>query len=294
MKTIYLKIRTYIYLCLTMEIGKINKLLVERSTDNGLYLVDRKGNEVLLPNAYVIDEIKLDDEIDVFVYNDSEDRIVATTLTPFIQLEEFAWLKVKEVTRFGAFVDWGLPKDLLVPFARQKEKMQEDKYYLIYLLRDIQTDRLLGTSKVNPFFIYENIDLNISDEVHLLPYEYSDLGIKAVVNGKYSGLIFNSDVHKDVQAGEKIKGYVKNIREDGKIDISLSPMGYKNSIDKNTEIILNALKENDGILLISDKSSPEEISSILGMSKKAFKNTIGKLYKEKLVLLEKDRIKLTK
>jgi uncharacterized protein len=277
-----------------MEIGKTNKLLVERSTENGLYLVDRNGNEVLMPNAYVTEDINLDDEIEVFVYNDSEDRIVATTLVPFIQLDEFAWLKVKEVTQFGAFVDWGLPKDLLVPFARQKEKMQEDKYYLIYLLRDVQTDRLLGTTKVNPFFIYENIDLKISDEVELLPFEFSDLGIKTVINGKYSGLIFNSDVHQDVTPGKKIKGYVKNIREDGKIDISLSPIGYEKSIDKNTDIVLNALKENDGILLLSDKSSPEEISSRLGMSKKAFKNSIGKLYKQKLILIERDGVKLLK
>jgi len=255
-----------------MEIGKTNKLTAARSTDNGFYLTDNEGNEVLLPNAYVSDDLSIGHEIEVFVYKDSEDRIVATTLKPYVQFEEFAYLQAKEVNDYGAFMDWGLTKDLMVPFAEQTVKMEKGKWYLIFLLEDEQTERLIGSNKVKDFVFFEDIDVKQGDEVDLLLYDMTELGMNAIVNNLYKGLIFKSDIHKNIQAGDRIKGYVKQVREDGKIDLLLEPLGYKNSIDKNYDIILSALKENNGLLNLNDKSTPEEIKQILGLSKKAFKN----------------------
>ena len=276
-----------------MEIGKTNKLTAARSTDNGFYLTDNEGNEVLLPNAYVSDDLSIGHEIEVFVYKDSEDRIVATTLKPYIQFEEFAYLQAKEVNDYGAFMDWGLTKDLMVPFAEQSVRMEKGKWYLIFLLRDDQTERLIGSNKVKDFVFFKDIDVKEGDEVDLLLYDMTELGMNAIVNNLYKGLIFNSDIHKNIQPGDRIKGYVKQVREDGKIDLLLEPLGYKNSIDKNYDIILSALKENDGLLKLTDKSTPEEIKQKLGMSKKAFKRGLGKLYKQKIIELTEEGFKLT-
>jgi len=275
-----------------MEIGEINKLTVARTTDNGCYLEDNEGNEVLLPNAYVTNDLNIEDEIEVFIYKDSEDRIVATTLKPYVQLEQFAFLQVKEVNQYGAFLDWGLPKDLMVPFAEQNKKMEEGKSYLIFLIKDEQTDRLVGSAKVNEYVYFEDIDVKQGDEVDLLLYTSTDLGINAIVNNMYKGLIFTSDIHKNIKAGDKIKGYVKQVREDGKIDIQLEPIGYEKSIDVNSDIILSAIKENNGFLELTDKSTPEDIKTKLGLSKKAFKKGLGNLYKQKLVELGGDGVKL--
>ena len=275
-----------------MEIGKINKLTVARATDFGNYLEDDAGNEVLLPNAYVTDDLNIDDEIEVFVYNDSEGRIVATTLKPYVQLEEFAFLQVKEVNKYGAFMDWGLPKDLMVPFAEQTKKMEGKKWYLIFLIKDEQTDRLIGSGKVNKFVNFKDIDVKQGDEVDLLLYKMTELGMNTIVNNIYKGLIFTSNIHKNIQPGDRIKGYVKQVREDGKIDILLEPIGYENSIDKNSGIILSVLKENNGFLDLTDKSAPEDIKHKLGLSKKAFKKGLGNLYKQKIVELNEDGIKL--
>ncbi|MCK5169892.1 MAG: GntR family transcriptional regulator [Bacteroidales bacterium] len=277
-----------------MEIGIINKLTAARSTDNGFYLTDTDGNEVLLPNAYVSDDLSIGDEIEAFIYKDSEDRIVATTLKPYIQYEEFAYLKVKEVNDYGVFMDWGLPKDLMVPFAEQTVKMEAGKWYLVFLLEDEQTERLIGSCKVKEFVFFKDIDVKEGDEVDLLLYDLTELGMNAIVNNLYKGLIFNSDIHKDIKPGDKIKGYVKQVREDGKIDLLLEPLGYKNSIDKYTEIILSAIKENDGLLNLTDKSTAEEVKEKLGISKKAFKKAVGKLYKQKLIELSEEGVKLNK
>lgn len=277
-----------------MKIGRINKLTAARLTDNGFYLTDNEGNEVLLPNAYVSADLAIGHEIEVFVYKDSEDRIVATTLSPYIQFEEFAYLQVKEVNDYGAFMDWGLPKDLLVPFAEQTVRMEKGKWYLVFLLEDEQTERLIGSNKIKDFVFFKDIDVKAGDEVDLLLYEMTELGMNAIVDNMYKGLIFKSDIHKSIKPGDRIKGYVKLVREDGKIDLLLEPLGYKNSIDKYTEIILSAIKENDGLLNLTDKSSAEEIKEKLGLSKKSFKKAVGKLYKEKIVELSDEGVKLKK
>ncbi len=275
-----------------MEIGRTNKLKAARATDNGFYLEDNEHNEVLLPNAYVTENLSIGDEIEVFIYRDSEDRLVATTLKPYVQLEEFAFLQVKEVNKYGAFMDWGLLKDLMVPFAEQPVKMEEGEWYLIFLLIDEQSQRLIGSGGLNEFVYSDEIDVKTGDEVDLLLYKMTDLGMNCIVNNMYKGLIFKSDIHKNIRPGDKLKGYVKQVREDGKIDIRLEPIGYENSIDQNSDIILLAIKEKDGFLNLTDKSTPEDIKSTLGLSKKAFKKGLGKLYKKKMIELKEDGIKL--
>ena len=280
------------YLCSIMKQGIFNTLRIARETDYGYFLEDGDGNEVLLPNAYKTDDMSVSDEIEVFIYKDSEDRIVATTLTPYVQLGEFAFLKVKEVNQFGAFLDWGLPKDLMAPFALQTEKMKEGKSYLVYLLLDGQSERLVATSKIQKYLATTPAELQPAEEVELLPYQMTHLGMNAIVNNRYRGLIFHSDIHKRIYPGEKIPGYVKEVRQDGKIDLLLEPPGYLDSVDKNAAILYNAIRENEGFLALNDNSDPEIIKKELGMSKKAFKKALGSLYKQKMIVLEEAGIRI--
>jgi len=275
-----------------MKIGEINRLKVLRTGDLGFYLIDEEDNEVLLPTEYISDNLKINDEIDVFVYNDFNNKLVATTLKPKVKLGEYAYLQVVEVNNIGAFLDWGLPKDLLIPFAHQREKLQIGDWYFIYLDLDKVTNRLFGTTKIENYFIYEDVDVEIGQVVDLLLMNTTDLGMKTIVNNKYSGLIFKSDLFKNVRAGDRVKGYVKQIREDGKLDILLEPMGYKKSIDVNCNLVISALKSKDGFLTLTDKSAPNLIKRQVGLSKKAFKRAIGHLYKEKIIDLSKTGIKL--
>ena len=180
----------------------------------------------------------------------------------------------------------------MVPFAEQTGRLEEENWYLFFLLIDDKTGRLILSRRINDFVFFEEIDVKEGDEVDLLVYNQTDLGINCIVNNMYKGLIFKSDIHKNINPGDKIKGFVKQVREDGKIDVVLEPLGYKKSIDKNSQIILDALQENDGFLELTDKSSPEDIKFILGLSKKAFKRSLGNLYKQKMVELFKDGVKL--
>ncbi len=275
-----------------MEIGIINKLKVVRKTEYGYELQDEEKNEVFLSRSLVNEELNIDDDKEVFIYKDAKDRIVATTLKPNIQLGEFAYLKVREISKHGTFMDWGLPKDLMIPYDEQKERMKEENWYIIYMLKDEKNNKLFGSNKISKYLVYNDIDVKQGDEVDLLLYKMNDLGMSAIVNNKYNGLIFTSDIHKNLNPGDKIKGYVKQVREDGKIDIVLEPIGYKKSIDKNSEIILTALKQNEGFLELTDKSTPDDIKHQLGLSKKAFKRSLGNLYKQKIIDIYNDGIKL--
>ena len=275
-----------------MDIGLINKLRVDRVTETGFYLVDEDNNEVLLPNTFATENYSLGDQINAFVYKDLDDRTIATTLKPNILLDHFAFLKVVETKKGNVFMDWGMPDNLLVPFEEQSHKMLVENWYLIFLLKEEATGKLIGSNKVNDFVFFDEIDLKAGDEVDLLLYRTSDLGMNAIVNNLYKGLIFSSDIHKNINPGDRLKGYVKEVREDGNIDLLLEPLGYKESIDKNSKLILDTLSENDGFLELTDKSDPKDIKFILGLSKKAFKRSIGNLYKQKLVGIYKDGIKL--
>ncbi|MDG1756300.1 MAG: S1-like domain-containing RNA-binding protein [Bacteroidia bacterium] len=271
-----------------MEIGKTHRLKAARTTDNGCYLIDDNGTEVLLPNVYVSDNLKLGDEISVFVYLDNEERPVATTIKPHIELDKFAFLEVKDVNRAGAFMDIGLIKQLLVPFSEQPVKMEVGEWYVVFCLLDEQTDRLIASAMIDDFVFTEGIDLEEGDEVEALFYKKSDLGINAIVNNQFKGLVFQSDIDQDISIGNELKVYVKKIRSDGKIDLILKPQGYRNVIDQSTQSVLDQLKQENGFFKYTDKSSPDDIRSEFGMSKKAFKKALGNLYKQKIVRLEKD------
>lgn len=274
-----------------MQLGKINKLKLGRITSFASYLVDDENNEVQLPDEFE-GELNLDDELEVFIYLNSEDQYVATTVKPLVELNRFAYLQVKDVNKVGAFMDIGISKDLLVPFAEQTEQMYVDNWYLIFMFLDEETDRLVGSCKENEFVFNDEIDIETGDAVDLLLYRKTENGMNAIVNNLYKGLIFYSDIHKSISEGDKVKGYVKNVREDGKIDLVLEPIGYKGSIDSTTVLILDKLKANDGVLFFTDKSSPETIKKEFGLSKKAFKRSLGSLYKKKFIEILDDCVKL--
>jgi len=277
-----------------MEIGKTNTLKAARTTDNGFYLMDEAGNEVLLPNAYVSPELKLGDEVSVFVYKDNDQRLTATILTPKVELEQFAYLEVKDVNNAGAFMDMGIVKQLMIPYSEQPVKMEEGEWYVIFFMLDEETNRLIGSAKIEDFIFTEDIDVEEGDAVDILCYKQSELGMNVVVNGLYQGLIFSSDIHRPLKVGEGTKAYVKKVRPDGKIDLLLQPMGYRNVIDKATQSVLDILTANDGFFEFTDKSSPDDIYKTFKMSKKAFKKALGSLYKQKIVLLEKEGTRLIK
>jgi predicted RNA-binding protein (virulence factor B family) len=277
---------------IVIEIGKYNELEILRHTSVGLYLGDGLGADVLLPNKYCPDDIEQGDKLRVFVYKDHEERKVATTLTPKILLNDFAVLKVTAVSSVGAFLDWGLEKDLMVPFNEQREKMEEGKWYLVYMNIDKKTDRLYASNKLDKFLQNESLSVVEGDEVNIIVMQKTDLGFSVIVNKEHKGLVFNNEIFKTLKVGDKLKGFVKNIRDDNKIDISLQPLGYDKFNDPNCELILAKLDKSKGFLSITDSSSPEEIYSSLGISKKAFKKAIGSLYKQRKITISQDGITL--
>lgn len=274
-----------------IQLGVFSNLTVSRGSAVGFFLIDDEGEEVLLHNKFVPEGLKLQDKISVFVYNDSEDRLIATTQTPKIILNSFALLKVIDAASFGAFMDWGLDKDLLVPFKEQATKMFKGKSYVVYLYLDSASDRLVGTTKINRYL--DNTDCNIkqNEEVDLLIYEDFDLGYFAIINNKFKGLIYKNEIYQPIQIGDQLKGFVKQIKEGNLIDISLQKIGFEN-IDLNAQMILDLLKKKNGIIPLHDNSSPDEIKKILGMSKKTFKKAIGILYRKKLIKIEPTQITL--
>ncbi len=280
-----------------IEIGKYNTLTILRDTKVGLYLGNPKEdpdgvNDILLPNKYVPNKFEIGEELIVFVYLDHEERPVATTLVPYIFLNEFALLRVNYVNQVGAFMDWGMEKDILVPFKEQARPMEKGKRYLVFLYMDEKTNRLVASSKTNQFLDNENITVSKNEEVDLIISHITDIGINVIINQLHKGLIYKDEVYDDsIRTGDKLKGYIKTIRPDGKIDVSLQIQGFEN-IEPNSEIILNELRASRGFLRLNDNSNPEDIKTVLKMSKKTFKKAIGMLYKEKLIEIKDDGIYL--
>ena len=278
-----------------LHIGQHNTLTILRDTKVGLFLGN--GNEVddvLLPNKYVPKVFEIGEEITVFIYLDHEERPVATTLVPYIFLNEFALLRVNYTNQIGAFMDWGMEKDILVPFKEQARPMEKGKRYLVYLYLDEKSNRLVASSKTNQFLDNENITVQNGDEVDLIISHITDIGINVIINQIHKGLVYNDEVYDDsIRTGDKMIGYIKNVREDGKIDVSLQKLGYQN-IEPNSELILDELRASKGFLRLNDNSSPEDIKTVLKMSKKTFKKAIGLLYKEKLIEIKDDGIYLIK
>lgn len=274
-----------------VRIGKKCVLEVVKFTEQGAYLDGGPYGEILLPRRYVSESLNEEDEIEVFISFDSEDRLVATTDFPIIMVDEFGTLEVADVNRFGAFMNWGLPKDLFVPFAEQAVRMEKGQKYIVRAFVDSKTGRILASSKLNKFLSKEESNLQIGDEVDLLITAATDLGFKAIINNSFSGLLFQNELFKPIGIGDRMPGYVKNIRPDGKIDLSLDKQGYQR-IDPVAESILEKLKQSGGVLNLSDKSDPDTIKQELSISKKAFKQAIGALYKKKLIVIEPEKIRL--
>lgn len=272
-----------------ISIGTFNTLKIARRTNVGLFLTD--GNQdVLLPKKYIPKISEIGDELEVFVYLDHEERPVATTLEPKIYLNEFSLLKVNYVNDFGAFMDWGLEKDLFVPFREQARKMSEGNYYIVYMYMDEKTNRLVGSSKLNQFLDNKDLTVSEGEEVDLIVSHITDAGINVIINEKHKGLMYKNEVFEDLRTGDRIIGYIKNIRPDGKIDVSRHKLGFEKVSDNATKI-LEELNYNNGFLGLNDKSHPDEIKTVLGMSKKTFKQTIGVLYKERKILIEENGIR---
>lgn len=271
-----------------MDLGKHNELTAYRQTENGWYLIDERLEEVLLPNKFVPEDMEKGTEIKVFVYLDNEERLTASTQEVKIELGQFAVLEVVDVNRVGAFVDWGLDKQLLVPYSEQMEDMQMGDSYIIYLKLDQVTDRLIGSNKINKFLDNEQLFVEAGEEVDLIVANRSDLGVNVIVNQVHRGLVFNNQIFKRLRYGDKLKGYVKNITEENKLDIVIEKQGYLNVIEPNSKKVLKYLQENSGYMPFNDKSDPEDIRMTFEMSKKNFKKALGALYKQKIVRLESD------
>ncbi|OCL26820.1 GntR family transcriptional regulator [Orenia metallireducens] len=273
-----------------MKIGRYNEGKVVKETDFGLYL-EIDGEEVLLPNKYIPENTEIDDNLNVFIYKDSEDRPIATTLTPKAGVGDYAYLEVKDVTRIGAFLDWGLEKDLLVPYREQPGKMKKGKSYVVRVYLDEETDRIVATEKFDRFINHSKLDVSENDEVDILIYRYTDLGVEVIVNNKYYGLVYSDDIYKNLKIGQRYKGYIKKVREDNKIDVSLRKPGY-GRIEDAKDKILKKLKKEEGFISLNDNSSPHLIKKLLQMSKGTFKKAIGGLYKEEIIDITDEGIKL--
>ena len=274
-----------------IEQGKQIELKIIKRATFGLFLGDESGEEVLLPTKYCSEEMKPGDQIKVFVSKDSEGKKIATTLTPKIYLHEFALLKVSAVTGVGAFMDWGLEKELMVPFREQKQKLEVGRWYIVYLDLDLKSDRLYASNRVERFLQNDQLSVKEGEEVALVVLQKTDMGYSVIINHAHKGLIFENEIFREIRVGDKLRGYVKRIREDQKIDISLQAIGFRNFNDANSELIYKKLEENEGFLAFTDKSTPEEIYAQFGISKKAFKKSLGALYKQKLIDIQPDGIK---
>ena len=276
---------------MNIKLGEINNLRVVRRTDFGLYLDAGEAGDVLLPARYVPQNCQIDDELDVFLYLDSEERLIATTEKPLAMVGEFACLQVAWVNNYGAFLDWGLMKDLFVPFREQKLKMEKGRKYIVYVHIDEDSYRIMASAKVDRFLSNETPPYEAGDEVDVLVWQKTDLGFKVIVNNSFSGLIYDTEVFRTLFTGDRLKAYVKQVRPDGKLDITLQKQGVE-AISDFSEVLLTHLEANAGSTVLCDKSPAEEIYAIFGVSKKVFKKAVGDLYKRKMITISNEGIKL--
>ncbi|MDZ4743031.1 MAG: S1-like domain-containing RNA-binding protein [Verrucomicrobiota bacterium] len=273
-------------------IGKWNKLRVLRDTSPGMYLDDGHGGDILLPGKYIPRDLREGDDIDVFVYLDSEDRLVATTEKPFATVGEFAALRVAGINRnIGAFLEWGLPKDLLLPFREQLGPLREGQTVVVYIYQDIQSSRLVGTMRLKKHLSQTPPPYTQGQAVNLLVTNPTPLGYSAIIENQYTGLLFNDHLSGPLKVGQKLKGFIQSVRPDGKVDLRLDESGYQKVMPLR-DLILLALKRNRGRLELDDKTPPEDIRERFGVSKKTFKQALGALYKERIIIFENQGIRL--
>ena len=273
-----------------LRLGQTNRLVVVRFSDYGAYL-SGGPEDILLPTKYVPEGIRIGDEIDVFVYLDSEERLVATTEQPLAQVGDFAWLEVAWVNNYGAFLNWGLLKDLFVPFREQKMKMQKGKSYIVHVHLDPETYRIMASAKVERYLSTDYPPYHGGDEVQLLIWQKTDLGFKAIVDNQYAGLLFDDEIFRPLHSGDRVTAYVKQVRPDGKIDLSLQKKGQK-AVEDFSDTLLQHLQTNGGSTPLGDKSPAEEIYAVFGVSKKVFKKAVGDLYKRHLITILPDGLRL--
>jgi uncharacterized protein len=273
-----------------LRVGEYNRLKISRINATGAFLITEEG-DLLLPGKFIPPGAEPGLELDLFIYCDSEDRLVATTQTPKAVVGDFALLRVKDIhDNIGAFLDWGLDKDLLLPFAEQPSPVNRGEQILVRLYLD-QSGRVAASARLAKFLQPADGSLGVGKEVGLIAYASTDLGVKVVINDRYDGLLFRSEIYDTPTRGQRLKGYVRKIRPDGKIDVTLRKGGSQ-EIGKDRELILAALKSRDGFLPLTDKSTPEEIAALLRLSKKSFKKAVGGLYKEGLILMATEGIRL--
>ncbi|MBL4607548.1 MAG: GntR family transcriptional regulator [Pseudomonadales bacterium] len=274
------------------QLGQYNDMTLLKKEHMGWILDGGVWGNILLPNRYSPEDCKAEDTLKVFLYLDSEDRPIATTQRPRATVGQVASLQVKSVNQVGAFLDWGLAKDLLVPFSEQKRPMTEGDFHTVFLYLD-NSNRIVATERLNRFIKDQAIQYQFNDKVKVMPYSPTDLGYKVVVDDKYWGVVHAADMRKPLTAGKKIEGYIKQPREDGKLDVSLKPLGYQKT-GPLSDVILEKLEQAGGEVPLGDKSPADAIEDYFGMSKRVFKMTIGKLYKDKKIIIEKERILLVK
>ncbi len=272
-------------------LGRLNKLRIIKRTDIGVFLDGDQFGEILLPRKYAPESMRVGDEIEVFLYNDSQDRIIATTLRPKAQVGKCAYLKVISTSKFGAFLDWGLPKDLLVPYSEQQQPLRKGYSYAVHLFVDEETQRIAASTKLEQRLLVDASTFKPQQKVDLLIYAESDLGFKAVVNGTHLGQLFTGETFQRLHFGEQLKGYIRQVRADGKIDLMLQ-LPSELTRDKLCEAIIEHLRQNDGVSRLTDKSEPDDIYQSYGVSKSSYKKALGKLYKQRLISIEKQLISL--
>jgi len=274
-----------------VELGHYNKLRVTKRADIGVFLDGDQFGDILLPRKYAPESMGIGDEVEVFLYNDSEDRIIATTLEPKTQVGECAYLKVVSTNRFGAFLDWGLPKDLLVPFSEQQNPMQQGYSYSVYVFVDEETQRIAASTKLEQHLCVDVSAFKPRQEVDLLIYGKSDLGFKAIINGTHLGQLFEGETFQRLHFGEQLKGYIRQVRSDGKIDLMLQ-LPSELTRDNLGKSIIDHLRQHDGVSTLTDKSPPDDIYQAFGVSKASYKKALGQLYKKRQILIEKHQITL--
>ena len=276
-----------------IRLGDYNRMTVVKTVDFGVYLDGGEEGEVLLPARYVPDGCKEGDELEVFVYLDNEERLVATTQTPLAKVGDFACLEVSWVNEYGAFLNWGLMKDLFCPFHEQKMKMEKGKRYIVHVHIDHESHRIVASAKVERYFDPSFPPYRYGDEVSLLVWQKTDLGFKVIVDNRYAGLVYSNQIFREIRTGDRMKGYIEAVREDGKIDVMLQPTGWRMT-KETADVLLDYLETHQGVCRLTDKSPAEDIYQAFQVSKKSYKKAIGDLYKRRLITIEEDCIKLNK
>lgn len=274
-----------------IKLGKYNQLEVVKEVDFGVYLNGDEDGEILLPKRYVPEGTKPGDILNVFIYLDMEERLVATILQPYVQVGEFACLEVAWVNQFGAFLNWGLMKDLFVPFREQKMKMQKGKRYVVYVHLDEESYRIVASAKVEHFLSTEKPDYQPGQEVEVLVWQRTELGYKVIVENKFSGMLYHNEIFQPLEVGMRLTAFIKQVRPDGKIDLVLQKAGAR-KVDDFSEVLWQYIKDNDGFTPLNDKTDAEVIYHTFGVSKKTFKKAVGDLYKKRRIVLEEDGIHL--